>query len=92
MTGREGAPNRKLAGVPVAVRRLWSLLYRAERRHAERLDALRRDVDDLRDAVVENTRTLVAYRRTLDAFVAVDEGLIERVARLEDYVEGADPP
>lgn len=98
MTARRGTPRRKLAGVPDAVRHLWSLLYRAERRHAERLDALdrryralverldeqRRELDEQRGVLVENTRTLNAHNRSFRSLGGSVDHLTERVGRLED--------
>lgn len=102
MTTRDGTPSRKLAGVPLAVRRLWSLLYRAERRHAERLDALdrnyrelerrladqRRELDEQRGVLAENTRTLSAHNRAFRSLGGSVDHLGGRVARLEDPEDG----
>lgn len=73
-SGRGGPPRAKLPDVPRSVRHLWSLLYRATRRHAERVDALsrrvralalrttshRRELDHLWRRVEELERRLVA--------------------------------
>lgn len=79
MTTRDGTPSRKLAGVPLAVRRLWSLLYRAERRHAVALDELRGRVDELERWIDETRRVRVEHvRRTV--------ALEDRVLRVEEVL------
>jgi hypothetical protein len=44
-------PRGKAAGVPPAIRRLWQLLYRAERRTVVKLDELDRRLHRLEEEV-----------------------------------------
>jgi len=82
------SPRGKLADVPLAVRRLCSLLYRATRRQATAidrlhvaLDALAGGMDQLRDQVSD-------LRVRLDAFDAVEDSALDelaaRVGQLEE--------
>lgn len=78
-------PRAKLAGTPPAVRRLWSLLYRAVRRHAVRVDALDERVAAL-DAVY---LTLLEDQHGLDRRVVLLEN---RIYILEQEVTNGGPP
>lgn len=64
-TTGDGRPSGRFEHVPPSVRHLWSLLYRAVRRHAvgvDRLtvavDALARNMDHLRDEFTHRARGL----------------------------------
>jgi hypothetical protein len=56
-----------MTGVPTSVRRLWSLLYRATRRHAVRVDALGRIVFALAGRVTTTSNDLDELRGRVDA-------------------------
>lgn len=59
-------PRGHLAGVPESVRRLWSLLYRATRRQAVRIDALGRTVSGMAGSLIETSRRLDALDERVD--------------------------
>jgi len=75
-------PRGKLAEVPLAARRIWSLLYRATRRQAVAVDRHARELAELRRRVDELTRSD-------DQLVADVQELTGRVSWLE---ERGDPP
>jgi hypothetical protein len=81
VTSSRGAPRGRLDGVPPVVRRLWSLLFRSVRRHAQGLERLARalnalggDVNSLHAGLLQledDVRVLLlradAHRAELDA-------------------------
>jgi hypothetical protein len=76
------APRGKLAGVPLGIRHLWSLLYRALRRQARAVDQLLDHVEVQRLALGEQQEALRDHRRRLDALeddLAVLRGRVRRV-------------
>lgn len=77
-TSSDGDPRGRLTGVPPAIRRLWSLLYRATRRHAARLDVVVHEVDVQRGNAELLHRELLALRHRVDA--------------LESWTRGEGPP
>lgn len=77
-------PRARLDGVPVAVRRLWSLLYRAVRRQAVGVDRANRRVDRLYGFA---TRLVAEHRRDLEAVGARLAALDERVTLLGETVD-----
>lgn len=75
---RDPVPRGRLDGVPTAVRRLWSLLYRAVRRDAVRVDEL--------------TRTVRVQELRLYACRIQVDHLWQRVEELERRAGEAGPP
>lgn len=91
-------PRGRLEHVPPAVRHLWSLLYRATRRHADRVDrltgsvaALARGLDQLRNFTRSST---VAHRRDLDQLHRrahdIEDRLTDLAVMLGDALRDAD--
>jgi hypothetical protein len=70
-------PRGKLSDVPLAVRRLCSLLYRATRRQAVAVDRLTVAVDALADGMDELRDQILAQEAGVDELAA-------RVGRLEE--------
>lgn len=81
-------PRARLDRVPPSVRHLWSLLYRATRRHAARVDRLTRFV---RAATAQHRRELdqLHHRaRGVDERLADEASLLGESLRRADEAEG----